>query len=299
MVRRVPLVLVTLGLISGSCTRGADDGNAAPEHAAETSTATSRPILTRIDLPTDTGGAVADDEGVWVPSGDALRLDVHGRDTGVRGHRPFDPRAVAGPGPMAASDGRLFIASTAGLDEEGGRPPVFGWIARLDRRTGATERTRLIHDGHAGPPDSLSVGKAGLWATTGTSLVQFDMETLETVAIHAAHPPTGTGIGSIAVGDNAVFAANAAAKVVERFDAATGRRTHQASVSRRTGGLPLVVTGSSLWAGGQDELVELDPQRPFGPTPGAGHVRRQRAQLRLRSAVVLRRGRALRPAHGQ
>lgn len=124
--------------------------------------------------------------------------------------------------PLTASGDALFAASPTATDAEGDQPAVFGALARIDRRTGAVERHRVIHDPDSGLPYSLAVGGAGLWAVGSDRLVRFDPETLETQASYPSGAPPGSAFGSVAVGDDAVFAANGHLGEIHRFDPATG-----------------------------------------------------------------------------
>ena len=252
--------MVAAVVLATGCTDSDDDGEEAAPTTTSTTAAEEEAPVTKFVIESVAGGAVADAAGVWLPQGGRLvRVDNTGAE--VRESRPSPPdrRGLGAAGPMAAGDGALFVASSTSLDAEGGLPDVFGWLARVNPRTGQVEAARAITDGKAGPPIGISIGFSGFWATTGSSLVRFDPTTLETTTVFDTAPPAGTAYGTVAVGETAVYAASAASGQVIRFDALNGQVTHDAEAGRKIGALPVIFTGSSVWAGGQDKLVELDP----------------------------------------
>ena len=255
------LVVGAMFLITG-CTDSDGDGAALTTTSTAKEASAPEPEAPRkkVDIASFAGGTAADPAGVWLPQDSRLvRLDNTGAVVRDSQPAPPDRRGLGAAGLMTAGAGALFVASSSGLDPEGSEPAVFGWLARLDPRTGKVEATHRITDGTAGSPLSISVGLSGLWATTGTSLVRFDPGTLEKATVFDTAPPAGTGYGTVAVGDGAVYAANAASGRVVRFDLLKEQVTHEAEVGLKAGALPVIFTGSAVWAGGQDELVELDP----------------------------------------
>jgi hypothetical protein len=189
------------------------------------------------------------DGGAWViGDGAALRLDERGRTVTRAASESLGGVAAA----VETPDG--LLALLGGCDGCGpdGRS-IAGWLARFDGRTGELEAWRELDQPM---PSAIASGPAGLWAVGAGMLRRYDPEAL--VATMAV--VVDAEIGTIAVGERAVYLGNAHWTEVQRIDVdtgdVTGRFGGQGSI---IGAMPVLAGARDVWAIENGGVLRLAP----------------------------------------
>jgi DNA-binding SARP family transcriptional activator/streptogramin lyase len=193
-------------------------------------------------LPASPGPLAVDAQHVWVASAAGPSVFVLAPRRLARARDVHVPRT---PFSLAASGGSVWIGN--GFD---------GTISRINAQDhlAATFRPQP----HARGRLPLAAGAGQLWvASQDASLTRLDP-----TSGRAARTYSGVGYAeSIAVGDHAVWIADATSDVVERFDPRAGRVVRRIPVGGRSSAV--VVGGGTVWAltPAENELWRIDPKR--------------------------------------
>jgi streptogramin lyase len=198
-------------------------------------------------------GLVAENGSIWVSvaaNGALLRLDAQTGRIRMRidVHRA-DRRALGG-GPLAARDGRVWVAAPVHVDDDPIVGNASGWIGRVDVRHGKLRITQV----HGDPPSHVAVGPSGVWVTGGRTVRAVDPKSgnvVRTLRLPAF-------LGAVAVGTNAVWVIEPNAGQLVEIDPITGHVRGTVTVGRSTWGSSLVVAYDSVWAVTDAGVVRVD-----------------------------------------